>query len=301
MMSADPLICSDGQVRRRLDIAEFLQARRAHLQPADVGLSPGVRRRTKGLRREEVALLAGVSVSWYTWLEQGRQVNVSVDVLDSLARALRLDAVEHAHLLGLAGHYNRWPLGGAPDHDGNEVPAAVLRVLDALDPCPAYLLGPRWDLLARNEAHRRLYPSLDDLRAEDRNLVHIVFTRPEVRAVIDGWEDEARRILSQFRADTVPHRDDPEVVALVARLHQESDEFAEWWPRHDVAGFDPHRRSFVHPQAGPLLFELSQLVPAASPDLRIVALVGLPGDDSVQRLTTLTHPTGSVSYDPGRE
>lgn len=301
MMSADPLICSDGQVRRRLDIAEFLQARRAHLQPADVGLSPGVRRRTKGLRREEVALLAGVSVSWYTWLEQGRQVNVSVDVLDSLARALRLDAVEHAHLLGLAGHSNRWPLGGAPDHDGNEVPAAVLRVLDALDPCPAYLLGPRWDLLARNEAHRRLYPSLDDLRAEDRNLVHIVFTRPEVRAVIDGWEDEARRILSQFRADTVPHRDDPEVVALVARLHQESDEFAEWWPRHDVAGFDPHRRSFVHPQAGPLLFELSQLVPAASPDLRIVALVGLPGDDSVQRLTTLTHPTGSVSYDPGRE
>ena len=296
-------------MHRRLDIAEFLQARRAHLQPADVGLAPGVRRRTKGLRREEVALLAGVSVSWYTWLEQGRQVNVSVDVLDSLARALHLDAVEHAHLLGLAGHSNRWPLGGGPEHDPDDVPGAVRRVLHALDPCPAYLLGPRWDLLARNEAHRRLYPSLDDLRADDRNLVHIVFTRPEVRAVIDGWEEEARRILSQFRADTVAHRDDPEVVALVARLHEESDEFAQWWPRHDVAGFDPHRRSFVHPQVGHLSFELSQLVPAASPDLRIVALVGLPGDDSVQRLAnltatptaTLTHPTGSVSYDPGRE
>ena len=296
-------------MHRRLDIAEFLQARRAHLQPADVGLAPGVRRRTKGLRREEVALLAGVSVSWYTWLEQGRQVNVSVDVLDSLARALHLDAVEHAHLLGLAGHSNRWPLGGGSEHDLDDVPGAVRRVLYALDPCPAYLLGPRWDLLARNEAHRRLYPSLDDLRADDRNLVHIVFTRPEVRAVLDGWEEEARRILSQFRADTVAHRDDPEVVALVARLHEESDEFAQWWPRHDVAGFDPHRRSFVHPQVGHLSFELSQLVPAASPDLRIVALVGLPGDDSVQRLAnltatptaTLTHPTGSVSYDPGRE
>ena len=295
-------------MRRRLDIAEFLQARRAHLQPADVGLAPGVRRRTKGLRREEVALLADVSVSWYTWLEQGRQVNVSVDVLDSLARALRLDAVEHAHLLGLAGHPNRRPLGGGIEHDLDDVPGTVRRVLDALDPCPAYLLGPRWDLLARNQAHRRLYPSLDDLGAEDRNLVHIVFTRPEVRAVIDGWEDEARRILSQFRADTVAHRDDPEVVALVARLHEESDEFAQWWPRHDVAGFDPHRRSFIHPQAGRLSFEISQLVPAASPDLRIVALVGLPGDDSIQRLATvgsltatLTHPLGPVSYDPGRD
>ena len=297
------------KVRRRLDLAEFLRARRAHLQPVDVGLSPGVRRRTSGLRREEVALLAGVSVSWYTWLEQGRQVNVSVDVLHALARALRLDAVEHAHLLGLAGHPNRWPLGGSPEHlnetdpdshpDGNAVPPAVRHVLDALDPCPAYLLGPTWDLLARNSAHRRLYPSLDGLRAEDRNLVHIVFTRPEVRALIDGWEDEARRILSQFRADTVPHRDDPDVVTLVERLHEESDEFARWWPRHDVAGFDPHHRSFHHPLAGPLVFELSQLVPAGSPDLRIVALVGLPGDDSVQRLASITgtDTTGAESTD----
>lgn len=271
-------------VPSRPDLAQFLRARRAHLQPSDVGLAPGVRRRTSGLRREEVALLAGVSVSWYTWLEQGRPVNVSVDVLDALARALRLDAVEHAHLLALTGHPNRWPPGPHPGPDDDEVPATVRRVLDALDPCPAYLLGPRWDLLARNEAHRRLFPSLDGLDGEDRNLVLILFTRPEVRAMIDGWEEEARRVLSQFRADTVPYRADPSVVHLVERLQDESWEFATWWPRHDVAGFDPRVRSFDHPTAGPLRFELSQLVPAGSPDLRIVALIGLPGDDSVGRL-----------------
>src|ERR1700690_1135317 len=132
---------------RRADLAEFLRARRAALGPADVGLPAGGRRRTQGLRREEVALLAGVSVSWYTWLEQGRPINASVDVLDALARALQLDAVERDHLLALAGHPMRRPI--APG--GERASDALRRLLRSLEPAPAYILGPRWDFVEWNQ------------------------------------------------------------------------------------------------------------------------------------------------------
>jgi transcriptional regulator with XRE-family HTH domain len=275
-------VCSDGGMvpQRRADLAEFLRARRAALTPADVGLAPGTRRRTAGLRREEVALLAGVSVSWYTWLEQGRPVNASVDVLDALARALRLDAVEREHLLALAGHPHRRPV--APGYD--RAPDALVHLLDALVPCPAYLLGPRWDLLAWNDAEERLFPKLATLPPEDRNLVWITFADADARSLIGDWEAEARRVLSQFRAETVPLRDDPAVAALIERLREASDEFRAWWPRHDVGGFSAHRRTFHHPQVGTLRFEHQQVVAAGEPDLRVVVHLGIAGDDSCARL-----------------
>jgi transcriptional regulator with XRE-family HTH domain len=276
--------------QRRADLAEFLRARRASLRPADVGLAPGTRRRTAGLRREEVALLAGVSVSWYTWLEQGRPVNASVDVLDALARALRLDAVERDHLLALAGHPHRRPV--EPGHD--RAPAALVHLLDALDPCPAYLLGPRWDLLAWNRSEERLYPKLSALPPEDRNLVWITFADADARSLIGGWEAEARRVLSQFRAETVPLRDDPAVAALIERLLEASEEFRSWWPRHDVGGFSAHVRTFHHPTVGRLTFEHQQVVAAGEPDLRVVVHLGIEGDDSCDRLATVALATDGV-------
>ena len=265
---------------RRADLAEFLRVRRAALSPADVGLAPGGRRRTAGLRREEVALLAGVSVSWYTWLEQGRPINASDDVLDALARTLRLDPVERDYLLALAGHPRRRAL----DPIGERVPDDVARVVDALDPCPAYVLGPRWDFLAWNDGQRRLHPAIDTLPPEDRNLVWMLFVDHEVRALVGDWELEARRVLSQFRAETTPIRDDPSVQALLARLLDASVEFAAWWPRHDVGGFEQRVRTFHHPTAGLLRFDHQQLVPAGQPDLRIVVHLPIPDDDSLTRL-----------------
>lgn len=272
---------------RHADLAEFLRARRAALAPADVGLAPGGRRRTAGLRREEVAILAGVSVSWYTWLEQGRPIKASRDVLDALARALRLDPVEHDHLVALAGHPLRRPV--TPGHD--EAPAPLRRLLDALAPCPAYVLGPRWDFLAWNTPMARLFPPLATLPAEERNLVWVVFADPYARSLIGDREVEARRILSLFRAEVVPYADDPAVRRLVERLREASPEFAAWWPRHDVGGFEARLRRFHHPEAGLLVFEQEQLVPAGEPDLRVVVHLGVAGDDSCERLARVPGPS----------
>ncbi len=272
-------------VTRRADLAEFLRARRAALGPADVGLPTTGRRRTQGLRREEVAALAGVSVSWYTWLEQGRPINASVDVLDALGRALRLDAVERDHLLALAGHPARRPI--APG--GDSIPGAVQRLLHVLEPAPAYVLGPRWDFLAWNHAFATLFPPVESLPFDERNLVWVMFANADARALVGDWEREARRVLSQFRAEIVPLQDDAAVVALVERLRATSSEFAQWWPRHDVGGFETHRRLFHHPRAGRLEFETQQLVPAGEPDLRIVVHLAVPDDDSAQRLTAAGH------------
>jgi transcriptional regulator with XRE-family HTH domain len=269
---------------RRAELAEFLRARRAAISPDAAGIVVGGgRRRTEGLRREEVALLAGVSVSWYTWLEQGRPINASLDVLDALARALRLDPVERDHLLALAGH----PVRRAVVAGHESAPPAIDRLLRALEPAPAYLLDPHWDFVAWNGAFAALFPRIATLPADDRNLVWVVFADADARALIGDWEREARRVLSQFRAEIVPLQDDPKTVALVERLRGASEEFAQWWPRHDVGGFESHRRTFHHPQAGRLEFETQQLVPAGEPDLRVVVHLAIPGDDSAQRLAAL--------------
>ncbi len=263
----------------RDDLAEFLRSRRAAIDPSQVGLPRGARRRAPGLRREEVALLAGVSVTWYTWLEQGREINASQSVLDALARTLLLDEAEHAHLLALAE-----PETAHPEIlDREHPPGALISVITALDPNPAYVLGPRWEYLAWNNAQGRLYPA-GHLAEDDRNLMWIVFADPAGRELIADWDNEARNMISQFRADTTAIRSDPMVVELVHRLQDASPEFAEWWPQHDVSGFHTRLRRYNHATAGELLFEYQQLVPAEWPHFRVVAQLPVPGDDSARRL-----------------
>jgi transcriptional regulator with XRE-family HTH domain len=260
-------------VARRTDLAEFLRARRAAISPEQAGLVPGGRRRTPGLRREEVALLAGVSVSWYTWLEQGRPINVSVEVLDALGRVLRLDPVEQAYVAELAGH--PVPREEHPEMHP-EVPGWAHHLLAALEPAPAYVLGPSWDYLAWNAAQADLFPPLTTLGPRDRNLVWAMFAVPETRDLLVDWENDARQVLSQFRAETTAIRDEPEVAAMIGRLQQASPEFDAWWGRHDVAAFTSRLRRFRHPVRGDLVFEYQQLVVAGAPDLRLV--VQLPVD-----------------------
>lgn len=265
--------------RRREQLAQFLRARRDALTPADVGLPEGRNRRTKGLRREEVALLAGVSVTWYTWLEQGRPINASVDVLEALARTLRLDDAERAHLLTLA---STPAATAAPEVD--DVPDALVRLLASMEPAPSYVLGPRWEMLAWNRAQSHLYPLIDHLADDDRNLLWIVFAEPTARELIVDWDDQARRILAEFRAGTAGFRTDPKVVALVDRLVAASPEFAEWWPQLDVARFRTRIRRYQHPRAGELAFEYQQLTPSEWPALKVVCQLPVPGDDSAERL-----------------
>ena len=267
-------------MHRRPELAAFLKARRGALTPGDVGLVASGHRRTAGLRREEVAHLAGVSVSWYTWLEQGRPINASADVLDALARTLRLDPVERTHLFQLASTRTR-----ASVVMGRTAVSPMLHALiDHLDPAPAYVMDARWDLLVWNKAFSRLFPSVDELQSADRNLVWFFFGVPALRELVVDWESEARRVLSQFRAETVLIRDDDRVAAIIARLLDHDPDFAQWWPRHDVARFESHERRFDHAGAGALRFIQHQLVPADEPDLRIVVQMPAPGDDSAVRL-----------------
>jgi transcriptional regulator with XRE-family HTH domain len=269
-------------VNQRDDLAAFLRARRDALTPADVGLPPGRARRTPGLRREEIAMLAGVSVTWYTWLEQGRPINASDDVLHALARALRLDDAQRHHLLTLAARTTAGSLTTL--HEVDEAPDALVRLITSMEPAPSYVLGPRWEFLAWNQSQARLYPGIEALDGPERNLLWAMFAEPGARALIVDWPVQARRIMAEFRAGTAALRADAQVVALVERLRVASPEFAEWWPQADVAQFQTRLRTYQHPRAGGLVFEYQQLTPSEWPALRVVCQLAVPGDDSAERL-----------------
>jgi hypothetical protein len=223
-------------------------------------------------------MLAGVSLTWYTWLEQGRRINASTDVLRAIGRALRLDDAGIDHLVSLTEP------GTATVTAPTEAPSALLRLLDALLPAPAYVLGPHWEFVGWNDAQERLYPAIAELEPPRRNLLWVLFADPATRDLIVDWDIHARQALAEFRSATTAVRHDPVMVELVELLTAESDEFGSWWSEHDVSGFETRLRRFRHPAAGELTFEYQQLTPAEWPTLRVVAQLPVPGDDSAERL-----------------
>jgi transcriptional regulator with XRE-family HTH domain len=249
----------------RRELAEFLASRRRQLAPAAVGLPAGANRRTPGLRREEVALLAGVSHTWYTWLEQGRDIRPSVQVMDALARTLQLSPAEREYVVRLSGN-----APAVRDEAPAAMPAHLQRLMDALGPSPAYAITSGWSIAGWNDAYARLYPGVAGLPAADRNLLWVVFTDPAVRRLLGDWRTDSRRFLTQFRAEVGPRLADPGVAALVARLEEASPEFREWWASHDVDRFTSTERRFEHPEVGPLVLEHHQLTPADAPGLQLV-------------------------------
>jgi transcriptional regulator with XRE-family HTH domain len=271
----------------RAALAEFLRARREALSPSQVGLPAGRLRRTPGLRREEVAMLAGVSVTWYTWLEQGRRINASTDVLRAIGRALRLDDAGIDHLTALAQPATAATTANSFGPD--DVPSALRRLIDAFEPAPAYVLGPRWELAAWNAAQARLYPPIETLSGEDCNLLWVLFADPATRELIVDWDLHARQALAEFRASTTALRDDPLMVAMIERLRAASSDFDRWWAEHDVARFETRLRRFNHPVAGLLTFEYQLLAPAEWPSLTVAVQLPVPGDDSAQRLAVRHH------------
>jgi transcriptional regulator with XRE-family HTH domain len=258
-------------IARRQELAAFLRSRRARLAPEDVGLPPGVRRRTPGLRREEVAQLAGVGVTWYTWLEQGREISVSRLVLEAIARALRLDAAETAHLDTLAGIDARPP----PAQLGT-LPAAVQAMLDELDPCPAYVLNSRYDVLAWNRAEATFVGDFGLLPWADRNMLWLLFTDPVWRTLLVDWPHDVAWVVAQFRAAMAKHVGEPHWIELVDRLRGASDDFARLWERHDVASSHSRTKRYLHPRVGLVTLDSLSLRLAEAPDCRVV--VCIPAD-----------------------
>ncbi|MDN3555740.1 helix-turn-helix transcriptional regulator [Halomonas maura] len=261
--------------RTRNDLEAFLRTRRERLKPQDVGLPPGRRRRTPGLRREEVAALAGVGVTWYTWLEQGRDIGVSAEFLDNLSRTLRLDAAERRHLFLLT--QDRPPV--EPGQTWCEVPAMVRRLLDDLSERPCYVLNLRWDVLAWNTVADRIF-HFSRLPESERNLLWMLFTDLELRETIDDWEHQAPAILSSFRRDYARADDDPTFASLVKHLDQVSTDFHRWWQRHDVNAPCQGRRRLNIPGVGGVEFDHIMLIADDVRHLRVVYYAALENQDT---------------------
>ncbi len=256
---------------RRQELGEFLQALRSRCAPAAFGFPEGNRRRTQGLRREEVAQLAGISATWYTWIEQGREVNVSADALDRLAQALKLSRSERAYLFEMAG---RRDAHGAQQEE-DTVPDALTVALKNIT-IPAYIMGRYWDLLAWNTPAAELFSGwLDQPRkAGDAppNLLRFVFQMNEARQLVVSWEARARRLVAEFRADCRSRLDDPALQRLVAELSQSSAEFAQFWKQHDVLERQGGQRAFNHPVRGLIAFRQVTLHPVEQEHLKLVLL-----------------------------
>ena len=253
-------------------LGQLLRSRRERLVPADVGLPEGRRRRTAGLRREEVALLANLSATYYTFLEQGRPVRPSAQVLDALAAALRMSAAERRYLHVLAygpGAGGTAPAASAPPE---RLDPAVANLVLRLEPFPTLVKGRRWDVLAANAAARELFADWAAGSPGERNLVRWMFTTDQAREVYLEWEPEARAMLGRFRLSVVRYPDDPDVRALIAELQHDSEHVRDWWPRHDVAaigGSGP--KKLRHPQLGPIEYSHVVLQVADQPDQTLVS------------------------------
>jgi transcriptional regulator with XRE-family HTH domain len=274
-VAAPPAARPAPDVLRRRELAAFLRSRRERIAPQRVGLPGGGRRRTPGLRREEVANLAGVGVTWYTWLEQGRDIRVSEQVLDAIARTLQLDGDERAHLFALAGAGEREV---APDRE--PVPRALQLVLDQLDPMPAVVLNRRTDILAFNAGYDSLLgvgPSLADIPVEERNCLWLSFTLPEWRAAMVEWEDTVARMVAQLRASMAEHVGEPAWKSFVHRLSDASPEFTAMWERHEVRGVENRTKAIVNARVGLIRVDFTNLWFGPSLQTRLVTYT--PTDD----------------------
>jgi transcriptional regulator with XRE-family HTH domain len=248
------LVVVDVDGVRRRELGAFLRSRRERIAPEHVGLQRSRRRRTPGLRREEVAQLAGVGVTWYTWLEQGRDINASAQVLDAIARTLRFDAHERTHLFTLAGAADTT----VADEVSTLEPAIQL-LLDRLEPFPALVVNGRYDLLAYNRVWISSVPHVETLPLEDRNVLWLMFTDPHWRETIVDWDDTAARMVAQYRAAMAEHVAEPAWKGLIARLHRASPEFAEVWARHDVQPPENRVKHIKHPAVGLLSLHFTYL------------------------------------------
>ncbi|WP_055715174.1 helix-turn-helix domain-containing protein [Streptomyces torulosus] len=293
-MDAQPEAAQDRQplggptgapLDRRAELSEFLRSRRARLKPEDVGLPEfGRHRRVPGLRREELAQLAGVSVAYYTRLEQGNGRNVSAEVLDAIARALRLSDAEHNHLTHLAkpkAHKKK------PSARPQQVRGALRQLIDSLDGVPAYITGRRSDILVWNRMAAAVFGDWSELPAQDRNWARMVFLRPEYRDLYIDWDQKAADIVSYLRMDAGCHPDDPRLSALVGELSVKSEEFRRLWATHDVKEKSHGVKRMRHPLVGDLTLSFESFPLPDDHEQTLITYHAEPGSPSAEALRLL--------------
>src|SRR3569833_64952 len=264
----------------RDELAAFLRFRRERLTPEDVGLARGGRRRTPGLRREEVATLSDVSTPWYTWLEQGRDVTPSRQVLDALARTLQLSPAEHDYLCTLAGK------SSAPATDPAGVHPSMRAFVDSLAPQPTYIANETWDILIYNRTQAALVMEYDERPVEERNVIWLMFNDPVRRERIVDWESDARSMVAKFRAAAAEQAGNPRMRVLTDELLAGSAEFRDLWAGHDVRGQEPARKRIHHPDVGLVELEYVKLECVRRPGQVLTAHMPV-GEESAAALRRL--------------
>ncbi|WP_434589324.1 helix-turn-helix transcriptional regulator [Streptomyces sp. A5-4] len=277
----------DFKAHRLSELREFLMSRRARVTPTEAGLPDGgARRRTPGLRREEVAVLAGVGVSWYQWLEQGRDITVSPQVLDSVARVLKLSSIERRHLYVLAGLN---PPAPETDPVNADMCVGLQRLIDTWMPFPAHIMDVYWNTIMYNGAAALVLGMRPD---SVQNCLIAFFTDPVYRSRAQSWGQNAAVVVAQYRAACSDNPGDEGFREVVAELRAESTEFAELWERRDIQPGGQVRKEFAHPLVGTLCVESTQLRIPARPDLTIVLHTPLPEADTAAKLEWLSSPEG---------
>lgn len=270
---------------QRTELSEFLRSRRARLQPEDVGLQHyGGRRRVAGLRREELAQLAGVSVAYYTRLEQGHGQNVSAAVLDAIASALRLNQPERDYLTHLVKPaYKRRRSSPRPQR----VRAALQQMIDTMEGMPAYVAGRRMDVIGWNQLACALVGDFPNMPPEQRNVAWQLFLNPASRELYDDWEGKAADVVAYLRLDTGRYPDDPKLTSLIGELSVKSEDFRRLWAAHDVQDKGFGVKKLHHPLVGPLTLAYETLRLPADPDQQLIVYHAEPGSPSAESLRLL--------------
>jgi transcriptional regulator with XRE-family HTH domain len=272
---------------RRREIADFLKTRRMRRQPEELGLPRGRRRRTPGLRREEVAAAAGVSAEWYTWLEQAREVRPSAQVLTRIGAALRLEPNETRHLLTLGGY--AVPATGSDSTRSVSVSLRLQRLIDQMEYGPAWVFGERWDIVAWNRAASVIHGDLATLQGIERNALYQMFLGDRIRPMLVDWETHGRLCVAKLRATYASRVDDPWFNELVSVLRTRSVEFERWWNENAIETSQEGVKHYEHPEAGRLVFDYTVLdvLDERMSSLRLVAYVPAPGTGTREKMEKL--------------
>ncbi|WP_378955074.1 helix-turn-helix transcriptional regulator [Pelosinus sp. sgz500959] len=270
----------NDEKQRYKELGDFLKSRRAKILPSQVGLPEGMRRRTPGLRREEVALLSGIGLTWYTWIEQGRPIQISSQILESLAKALLLDKHETRHLYTLAQH--------TPPVDfpicNDTVNTMLQHVLDNLEFSPAIILDVRFNVIAWNRATAKILFDYSKINVSKRNLLRIMFTNEEYKRTIADWEFAAQGMIACFRTFHAKFVGNPWIEDFINELRNESKEFALWWSMHDVNKDEEIVKIINHPVLGQLNFEFTSYAIISDANLKLSIFTAIPGSDTEAKI-----------------
>lgn len=275
----------NNEKHRYKELSDFLKTRRAKLLPSQVGLSTGTRRRTPGLRREEVAQLAGIGVTWYTWLEQGRPIHVSIQVIESLAKVLLLDKQERVHFYLLANQ----PLpADIPGYQGAVSPI-LQHVLDSLILCPSFIMDQRWNVIAWNKAACLVIGDFSEMniRERERNVVWSMFTDNKYKKLFVDWNLHAKSLLGRFRSTCGQFIEDSCLAQFIDDLKTQSTEFNFWWSLHEIHSNSETYKQLNHPVVGILDFESSSFDVSGNSYLKMIVHTPLPGTDTAIKMKSL--------------